>query len=74
MQTTTASQRQTKRDHQGCRVQNATPRPVAFTDSEPTGTSLAMTVIRSIGNDYGHLGSWCWTETARTGKACMKKS
>ncbi|CAA6664644.1 unnamed protein product [Spirodela intermedia] len=33
------------------------------------GTSLALTVVRSIGNDYGRLGTWCWTETARTGKA-----
>ncbi|KMZ60468.1 G-protein-coupled receptor 1 [Zostera marina] len=33
------------------------------------GTSLVMTVIRSIGNDYGHLGTWCWSETAHTGKA-----
>ncbi|KAK1307550.1 G-protein coupled receptor 1 [Acorus calamus] len=32
------------------------------------GTSLAVTVMRSIGNDFGHFGSWCWTETARTGK------
>lgn len=38
------------------------------------GTSLVMTVIRSIGNDHGHLGhiarvgAWCWTETGRTGK------
>lgn len=32
------------------------------------GTSLAMTVIRSIGSDYGQLGAWCWTENARTGK------
>ncbi|XP_058108624.1 G-protein coupled receptor 1 isoform X1 [Magnolia sinica] len=33
------------------------------------GTSLAMTVIRSIGNDYGSLGAWCWLQTGRTGKA-----
>ncbi|GMQ02365.1 hypothetical protein CsSME_00048634 [Camellia sinensis var. sinensis] len=36
------------------------------------GTSLVMTVIRSIGNDHGHfgeLGAWCWTQTGRTGKA-----
>ncbi|XP_058108625.1 G-protein coupled receptor 1 isoform X2 [Magnolia sinica] len=32
------------------------------------GTSLAMTVIRSIGNDYGSLGAWCWLQTGRTGK------
>lgn len=35
------------------------------------GTSLVMTVIRSIGNDHGHfgeLGAWCWTQTGRTGK------
>ncbi|KAK6912883.1 hypothetical protein RJ641_022484 [Dillenia turbinata] len=34
------------------------------------GTSLVMTIIRSIGNDPGHMGAWCWTETGRTGKAC----
>lgn len=33
------------------------------------GTSLVVTVIRSIGNDPGRLGVWCWTETGRTGKA-----
>ncbi|XP_078444783.1 G-protein-coupled receptor 1 isoform X2 [Wolffia australiana] len=33
------------------------------------GTSLAMTVIRSIGNDYGRFGTWCLTETARREKA-----
>ncbi|KAL6968859.1 glycolytic proteins transcriptional activator gcr1 [Sarracenia purpurea var. burkii] len=30
-----------------------------------------MTVIRSIGNDHGHLGglgAWCWAQTGRTGK------
>lgn len=32
------------------------------------GTSLAMTVIRSIGNDYGRLGAWCWPQTGQTGK------
>uniref|UniRef100_A0A5B7A9I0 G-protein coupled receptors family 2 profile 2 domain-containing protein n=1 Tax=Davidia involucrata TaxID=16924 RepID=A0A5B7A9I0_DAVIN len=35
------------------------------------GTSLVMTVIRSIGNDHGHLGglgAWCWTQTGPTGK------
>ncbi|XP_074588726.1 G-protein coupled receptor 1 [Curcuma longa] len=32
------------------------------------GTSLATTVIRSIGSDYGQQGAWCWTEPARTGK------
>lgn len=35
------------------------------------GTSLVMTVIRSIGNEHGHfggLGAWCWTQTGRTGK------
>ncbi|KAL5728582.1 glycolytic proteins transcriptional activator gcr1 [Ranunculus cassubicifolius] len=32
------------------------------------GTSLVVTVIRSIGNDSGHLGVWCWTETGRAGK------
>ncbi|XP_065863980.1 G-protein coupled receptor 1 [Euphorbia lathyris] len=33
------------------------------------GTSLVMTVIRSIGNEHGHLGAWCWTEVGRTRKA-----
>ncbi|KAB1219864.1 G-protein coupled receptor 1 [Morella rubra] len=32
------------------------------------GTSLVMTVIRSFGNNHGHFGSWCWTQTG-TGKA-----
>ncbi|GAB4854005.1 glycolytic proteins transcriptional activator gcr1, variant 2 [Ancistrocladus abbreviatus] len=32
------------------------------------GTSLVMTVIRSIGNHHGHLGAWCWTQTGRAGK------
>uniref|UniRef100_A0A2P2JLI6 G-protein coupled receptor 1 isoform X1 n=2 Tax=Rhizophora mucronata TaxID=61149 RepID=A0A2P2JLI6_RHIMU len=34
------------------------------------GTSLFMTVMRSIGNDHGHLGAWCWTkQIGRTKKA-----
>ncbi|CAN1151021.1 G-protein coupled receptor 1 [Linum perenne] len=34
------------------------------------GTSLVMTVIRSIGNDHRHLGgAWCSTQTGRTKKA-----
>ncbi|XP_038720372.1 G-protein coupled receptor 1 isoform X2 [Tripterygium wilfordii] len=34
------------------------------------GTSLVMTVIRSIGNhQHGHWGAWCWTQSGRTGKA-----
>lgn len=28
-----------------------------------------MTVIRSIGNDHGHLGVWCWEQRGQTGKA-----
>lgn len=32
------------------------------------GTSLAMTVMRSIGSDSGKLGTWCWTETEHTGQ------
>ncbi|KAL6344534.1 hypothetical protein AAG906_002439 [Vitis piasezkii] len=32
------------------------------------GTSLVMTVIRSIGNDHGHLGVWCWEQRGQTGK------
>ncbi|QCD99270.1 G protein-coupled receptor [Vigna unguiculata] len=36
------------------------------------GTSLVMTVMRSIGNnDHRHLGAWCWTQTGRTGKASV---
>ncbi|KAF6138788.1 hypothetical protein GIB67_025950 [Kingdonia uniflora] len=31
------------------------------------GTSLVLTVIRSIGNDPEHLGVWCWTQTGRAG-------
>lgn len=33
------------------------------------GTSLFLTVIRSIGNDHRHLGGWCLTQTGRTRKA-----
>ncbi|XP_061985014.1 G-protein coupled receptor 1 [Populus nigra] len=33
------------------------------------GTSLFLTVIRSIGNDHRHLGGWCLTPTGRTRKA-----
>ncbi|KAG6521375.1 hypothetical protein ZIOFF_018491 [Zingiber officinale] len=33
-----------------------------------SGTSLATTLIRSIGSDYGQQGAWCWTEPGRTGK------
>ncbi|XP_061374942.1 G-protein coupled receptor 1-like isoform X2 [Gastrolobium bilobum] len=33
------------------------------------GTSLVMTVMRSFGNDHRHFGTWCWTQTGRTGKA-----
>ncbi|KAL5782805.1 hypothetical protein ACOSP7_007834 [Xanthoceras sorbifolium] len=33
------------------------------------GTSLFVTVIRSIGNEHRHSGVWCWTQTGRTGKA-----
>lgn len=32
------------------------------------GTSLVMTVIRSISNDHGHLGVWCWAQIGQTGK------
>ncbi|CAI9755758.1 unnamed protein product [Fraxinus pennsylvanica] len=35
------------------------------------GTSVVVTVIRSIGNDHGHirrLGTWCWAQSGRTGK------
>ncbi|KAG6608331.1 G-protein coupled receptor 1, partial [Cucurbita argyrosperma subsp. sororia] len=33
------------------------------------GTSLVLTVIRSIGNRHAHLGTWCWAQSGRTGKA-----
>ncbi|KAI4380299.1 hypothetical protein MLD38_006505 [Melastoma candidum] len=33
------------------------------------GTSLVMTVIRSLGNDHRNFGNWCWSQTGRTGKA-----
>ncbi|KAJ8767771.1 hypothetical protein K2173_020711 [Erythroxylum novogranatense] len=33
------------------------------------GTSLVMTVIRSIGNEHGHLSAYCWAQTGRTRKA-----
>ena len=33
-----------------------------------SGTSLVLTVIRSIGNNHGHLGTWCWAQSSRTGK------
>ncbi|XP_031491697.1 G-protein coupled receptor 1 [Nymphaea colorata] len=32
------------------------------------GTSLVMTVVQSIGNNYGQLGTWCWTQTGQTSK------
>ncbi|PKA65720.1 G-protein coupled receptor 1 [Apostasia shenzhenica] len=32
------------------------------------GASLAMTVIRSIGSNYGQLGIWCWTGSGKKGK------
>lgn len=37
------------------------------------GTSLVMTVIRSIGNDHGHLGVWCWAQRGQTGKASTEE-
>ncbi|XP_070668718.1 G-protein coupled receptor 1-like isoform X1 [Malus domestica] len=33
------------------------------------GTSLVVTVVRSIGNNHSHLGTWCWSQSGRTGKA-----
>ena len=36
-----------------------------------TGTSLLMTVLRSVGNDYRHFDTWCWTQTGRTGEASI---
>lgn len=27
-----------------------------------------MTVVRSIGNNHSHLGTWCWSQSGRTGK------
>lgn len=41
------------------------------------GTSLVMTVMRSISNDHGHIarvGAWCWTESGRTAKASILQS
>lgn len=38
------------------------------------GTSLVVTVIRSIGNNHAHFGAWCWTQTGSTGKASMEHS
>ncbi|XP_020571342.1 G-protein coupled receptor 1 isoform X1 [Phalaenopsis equestris] len=32
------------------------------------GTSFAMTVIRSIGSDYGPIGAWCWTGSGKKEK------
>lgn len=32
------------------------------------GTSFAMTIIRSIGSDYGQLGAWCWIGSGKKGK------
>ncbi|XP_039125622.1 G-protein coupled receptor 1 [Dioscorea cayenensis subsp. rotundata] len=32
------------------------------------GASLVMTILRSIGSDYGQSGAWCWTENGSTGK------
>ncbi|KAL6212217.1 hypothetical protein ACLB2K_017438 [Fragaria x ananassa] len=33
------------------------------------GTSLVVTVVRSIGNNHSHIGTWCWAQTGFTGKA-----
>ncbi|KAB2627777.1 G-protein coupled receptor 1-like [Pyrus ussuriensis x Pyrus communis] len=33
------------------------------------GTSLVVTVVRSIGNNHSHLGTWCWSQSGRSGKA-----
>lgn len=38
-----------------------------------SGTSLVMTVIRSIGNDHRDLTGWCWSQTGRTGKASFQR-
>ncbi|XP_022982144.1 G-protein coupled receptor 1-like isoform X2 [Cucurbita maxima] len=35
------------------------------------GTSLVLTVIRSIGNRHAHLGTWCWAQSGRTGKMAV---
>ncbi|KAK1603791.1 hypothetical protein QYE76_027464 [Lolium multiflorum] len=32
------------------------------------GTSLATTVLRSIGSDYGRPGTWCWIQQGSMGK------
>ncbi|XP_068329741.1 G-protein coupled receptor 1-like isoform X2 [Pyrus communis] len=28
-----------------------------------------VTVVRSIGNNHSHLGTWCWSQSGRAGKA-----
>lgn len=33
-----------------------------------------LTVIRSIGNNHGHVGTWCWAQSSRTGKVCNFES
>ncbi|CAN6582998.1 unnamed protein product [Malus baccata var. baccata] len=33
------------------------------------GNSLVVTVVRSIGNNHSHLGTWCWSQSGRSGKA-----
>lgn len=35
------------------------------------GTSLVMTVMRSIGTDSGRLGAWCWIEAQPSEQACI---
>ncbi|KAL2897454.1 G-protein coupled receptor 1 [Bienertia sinuspersici] len=29
------------------------------------GTSLVMTIMRSIGNHHGHIRAWCWSQSGR---------
>jgi hypothetical protein len=31
-----------------------------------SGTSLILTIIPSIGNDYGEAGAWCWLKNETT--------
>ncbi|XP_074280394.1 G-protein coupled receptor 1 [Silene latifolia] len=32
------------------------------------GTSLVLTIMRSIGNHHGHIRAWCWSQTGLAGK------
>ncbi|XP_051129391.1 G-protein coupled receptor 1 isoform X2 [Andrographis paniculata] len=41
------------------------------------GTSVVMTISRSIGNNHSHIsriGAWCWAQAGRTGKMAVGMS